>query len=488
MEQSTFEMSGVESSVMGEIPQKKEDEKNRNALIILAIVCLGVFSMAAVGAAAFSTSTPPGSTTEGDEVPYVDVRGGPTGRPIEPRKPSEFSASGSTTEKTTPRVRKNATRPDPESLLCTFGLSTNQSTMFPADGMCDYFFFDSAYANGKNTLATGSDTFEPNLMRFLSEVSNYAKTQFGVAFAYYSRNSVVDDLKQRNPTRLEVFWKKNVYHFGVIDVPVFGTFDDTGLLRCLKVLADLARTHSDYGRPAYVVVGAAVHSKNLVSTFRQLLSEYQPDLLISFGHYPYGDHERKNCYSMPPTALHRPFHAHGYPYDLVTAAETIENLKPADSNATSWLTSVSMKGRWTVKLPHTGNQGIMSPCKQNTSMRYFGVYTEICNNPAFVPYLKYDDYNAAMWTFDQKTSMFIYDNERSLCQKLCLDKANHTSIRFGIAVFDLDYEDSSNQCSRQNQFPGGFSRLKTLRKIVDYFKGFTSEQQKDGCLHLVSTE
>ncbi|KAK8776648.1 hypothetical protein V5799_030007 [Amblyomma americanum] len=130
----------------------------------------------------------------------------------------------------------------------------------------------------------------------------------------------------------------------------------------------------------------------------------------------------------------------------------------------------------------------MAPCTKNTSVKYFGAYTEVCNNPDFLDHLKYDDQNEAMWTFDQGRSMFIYDNELALCRKLCMVKANHTSLRYGIAVFDLDYEDSSNQCSKQNKFPGGFSRLQTLRKVLDYFKGFTSAQQKEGCFHLVPSQ
>ncbi|XP_037571940.2 uncharacterized protein LOC119453992 [Dermacentor silvarum] len=72
---------------------------------------------------------------------------------------------------------------DPQTLLCTYGTRTNQSTLFPDDGLCDLIFFDSVYKENQNSL-WATAIFSGNLRKMLDVTSNYRSTEFGVAFAY----------------------------------------------------------------------------------------------------------------------------------------------------------------------------------------------------------------------------------------------------------------------------------------------------------------
>ncbi|KAK8756513.1 hypothetical protein V5799_000784 [Amblyomma americanum] len=137
---------------------------------------------------------------------------------------------------------------------------------------------------------------------------------------------------------------------------------------------------------------------------------YTPTLFISQGHYAFGDNELPDCKMVPPTMLQKPAASQGYTYDLV------------------------------------------------------------CTSSFFRKKLKYFDSLEAAYTVNVfKKTMFVYDNEKGLCTKMCRLKSQNDNLQFGIAVFDLDYEDYNNSCTDLNVF-GAFSRLKMVRKLVDYFR------------------
>ncbi|KAK8759266.1 hypothetical protein V5799_003110 [Amblyomma americanum] len=58
---------------------------------------------------------------------------------------------------------------------------------------------------------------------------------------------------------------------------------------------------------------------------------------------------------------------------------------------------------------------------------------------------------------------------------LCKVKGKVLDLNFGIAVYDVDFDDYANECSSLNKF-GSHSRLRTLRKIVDYYKSLSSDR------------
>ncbi|KAL1413898.1 hypothetical protein MTO96_007947 [Rhipicephalus appendiculatus] len=90
-----------------------------------------------------------------------------------------------------------------------------------------------------------------------------------------------------------------------------------------------------------------------------------------------------------------------------------------------------------------------------------------------------------MFTFDEnQRRMFVYENEKSLCRKLCLAKANITKLEFGVAIYDLDYEDTDNTCADQNT-KGAYSRLQTVSTVLKFLVSkFTDPSKLDECSRL----
>ncbi|KAL1424803.1 hypothetical protein MTO96_019672 [Rhipicephalus appendiculatus] len=386
-------------------------------------------------------------------------------KPVELDTPHQSTSSPSLDDRNKPAptadsYRASTVRPmEVQVLLCTYGAKTNASTAFPTDGLCDYIFFDSIYKNDRNFLAD-TKNFAVDLLQFLSVIPKYSKTSFGVGFAFEYRGTLTQDLARTDPEPLEVFWKHGVYHFGILDVPVFGLkpFYMDDVFTCLKTLDTMSQRQRESGRPAYIVLSAVPYNAGWVNYVAdKMKTVYQPDLFVSQGHYTYGDNEAITCAIVPPTSLFRPTKLFGYAHDLNTAALALQQLESQGASG-RWSISVGMKGRLAAPLPKFPLE-IFSPCYQNPVAPSFDTYTEVCNNQQLWEKPAYDTKHDAMLTRNTKMNMmFVYDNEQSLCRKLCRVKANYTKLRFGLAAFDLDYEDYSNSCRQDNKF-NAFSRL-----------------------------
>ncbi|KAK8789128.1 hypothetical protein V5799_021095 [Amblyomma americanum] len=99
---------------------------------------------------------------------------------------------------------------------------------------------------------------------------------------------------------------------------------------------------------------------------------------------------------------------------------------------------------------------------------------KVCKHTRYAANLKYvPEHYAVLTSLDTKARVFTYDNEKGLNAKLCRVKSEELDVDFGIAAFDVDYDDYSNVCGSINKF-GRHSRLKTLRRIVDYYRRLTS--------------
>ncbi|XP_070380407.1 uncharacterized protein [Dermacentor albipictus] len=358
---------------------------------------------------------------------------------------------------------------DRQTLLCTYGTRTNRSTLFPDDGLCDLIFFDSIYKENQN-LRWATATFGGNLRRMLDVTSNYRSTEFGVAFAYENRASLRTELNKTSTTNpLEVFWSRNVPNFGIVDVPAVGAGykEIAEVYRALRELSKAANKNPNLLKPPYIVLGAVpINHGDFYGT--QMRDVFVPTLFISQGHYAFGDSEMPDCKVVPPTVLQKTTLTPGYTYDLGGATTALRQVQIAGGSA-RWLVSVGMKGRWSTAYDVTTPLSIGSRCKHDVGAVPFGNYAQVCRDPSLRTRLRYDDRYHAMETSDAtKQRMFVYDNERGLCEKLCRVKSRNPQLRFGVAVYDLEYEDYADGCSDLNAF-GAFSRIKMVRRVVDYY-------------------
>ncbi|KAL3197205.1 hypothetical protein MRX96_014816 [Rhipicephalus microplus] len=93
----------------------------------------------------------------------------------------------------------------------------------------------------------------------------------------------------------------------------------------------------------------------------------------------------------------------------------------------------------------------------------FGSYMEVCNYSRYAPQLNYSHSHYAMLP------------RHATRKRTFAVKENVEDVSFGIAAYDVDYDDYGNQCGSLNLY-GRHSRLKTLRSIVDYLRTITDEK------------
>ncbi|XP_037570457.1 uncharacterized protein LOC119452297 [Dermacentor silvarum] len=141
-----------------------------------------------------------------------------------------------------------------------------------------------------------------------------------------------------------------------------------------------------------------------------------------------------------------------------------------------------MKGRWAVST--VPNQyGFFTPCMTNNTIDSFASYAQVCKDPSFMSTPGYDPMvDATQFRHVMEPLIFSYDDRAGLCKKLCTVKAQGTTLKFGIAVYDLDYADFSNTCGSKG---GPFSRLHMLRSVLNFFRTrYTTTADTADCVDL----
>ncbi|KAK8757190.1 hypothetical protein V5799_000110 [Amblyomma americanum] len=360
-----------------------------------------------------------------------------------------------------------------QALFCTYGILTSRSTKFPPDGLCDYIFYDSMYKYGFDTL-TQSSPFGSALRTVLAKAQsggNRSKTQFGMGFGFMQINAISRDLANDGARNLlKPIVARGIFHFGVIDIPAyrFTTFATDLVFTTLRQLNVYVQDIRGQGQSSITVYGSVSSTGQWNNYFKyNFMHSFKPDLFISHGYQLYEDFHREPCFVTPPTLLEKPPLPDLNIHDLRDAMEALAAFG-AEADAPSLSLSVTMKGRWSKLLPNSPPE-VFSRCGREPPPPLPVRYMELCGTAPYSNNFAYDQVHYAMRTYDSRTgAIFVYDNEQSLCEKLCRAMANYTQVQFGLAVFDLDYEDGDNACSVQNRF-GNFSRLKTMNRLLECF-------------------
>ncbi|KAL1427315.1 hypothetical protein MTO96_017603 [Rhipicephalus appendiculatus] len=374
-----------------------------------------------------------------------------------------------------------------QPLLCTMGSGSFTTQMFPPDGLCDYIFYDSVYKANITTFDP-PDEVDSDLLLFVEKRKDYESTDFGIGFSFKHAPYVSYVLSRGQnlapPFMLGYFWKQRIYHFGVLDTPTKDVKEASvkkalDLLKIVTRLSDLQRAK---GHSCMVVFAAAVPSDAWANFYATELSALWPLLFISLGHYDNGDNTFIDCHVMPPTVLSRPVPVasenSSYEYDLNSAVTGVDEI--ATTGASSiWATSVTMKGRWTV-LEEGESPDFLSRCVYDPTAESFGAVAKVCQDDSFKTTLN-DLQVYSMLTYNS-SHVFAVDDEAAFKEKLCRLKGDHLRLDFGIAVFDLEYEDFANACDFANSH-GAFTRLKAIRQIIDFFRtNFKKRSDRAACL------
>ncbi|KAH8037026.1 hypothetical protein HPB51_008352 [Rhipicephalus microplus] len=261
----------------------------------------------------------------------------------------------------------------------------------------------------------------------------------------------------KNPSPLERFWKRSIFHAGILDTPMQPTRNDTrSAIKILEVRFRIARSTGlvryevkvaiatykrikrlvDIRRGVTAITAISVPHPNIAwaasfaEDFRQL--RFTPSIVISIGHYRRADDKHSVCAIMPPTR-----HPDDIPSERILRAYDFDLVCPSG--------------------------GPMSTAPLNYSTKHHAMITYI----------------------SKIRRTFTYDDERAFAEKLCRVKALRTDVPFGIAVYDVDYDDYYNSCYTLNLYRA-YSRLKALRKVVNYFKKETAPFDEAACRTFVT--
>ncbi|KAL3218521.1 hypothetical protein MRX96_031515 [Rhipicephalus microplus] len=121
---------------------------------------------------------------------------------VEPTESMEISTATSPPASNTSTVTEATTEPvfpaqppmTPFPVVRVFGTATNESQPLPADGVCDYTFYDGLYDTGPfDTLY--SPHFCAPVEHVLSHASLHSVTEYGLSFAYRNASQVARDLE-----------------------------------------------------------------------------------------------------------------------------------------------------------------------------------------------------------------------------------------------------------------------------------------------------
>ncbi|XP_077490934.1 uncharacterized protein LOC144101674 [Amblyomma americanum] len=490
-----IEQAGMHSLLLGSADPKMHSENSASTFMTILCALLFFLISASVVTVLWLGGAFANPVTETKDESDVSVRIplGPSPPmvvevPERGDDPGPVTLESSTTtvgvETTTP-LRPNV--PGHETLLCTYGKGTTADSVMAEDGLCDYAFFDSLYQSDENTVVDHK-RFGQDLRTFLRAADRYTRTALGLAFAFYDMVRASSDVRKANPSPMEQFWRKRIFHVGVLDTPE--TVLGRQMLASITLLKMLHNLASERGHSSLTVLAAPTPHKDW-ATFLVLHGRnlgYYPDMFVVHGHYTFGDNVAGSCAVMPPTrysAVKLPDEfLQEYQFDLESAPSSIRELQ--DTNVSSrGLVSVTMKGRWTS--PSAGETfEFYSRCDTNPNAVSFGSYTEVCTNSNYTTQLQYKPDHYAMLTHHAtRRRAFAYDNEEGLCTKLCKVKGKVADMIFGIAAYDVDFDDYANKCSSLNKF-GSHSRLKTLRRIIEYYKSLARDNfHEKSCTSIV---
>ncbi|KAH6943323.1 hypothetical protein HPB50_019463 [Hyalomma asiaticum] len=473
----------------------------------------------------------------------------------------------------------------PEALLCIYGRRTTSDDVMASDGLCDYAFYDSLYADDRNKLCTGRP-FKNDLETFMNVAATYSKTTSGIAFAFAYLNAVERDLKNRNPSPLTMFWSSTIFHVGVLDTPESPkrtkwqqTID---MLRKIDNLLETQRAKGQFAVTAFAVpypdvdwslallqyfsrgdtiaagavmiISITCIATSLVVIFAILQSKPADDDAPpgDAGDPTRGDEGQATVPTLQVpreilivTSVSSSKHAAG-----MTSAIMTPVIQTTATVTTTTTTETTTPDDYHGKGDHNHNRndhpgkdychgqddphGEGDDCGRDDhasrgnhrGKRYDGrdddnrndhprnSLGEVNRQPllctmgatTYLPLMKPHDglcdylffdsiYKRGISTFDPPdeidNDLYIFVEKRkgyrttafgiSFSYKL---KGDHTSTDFGIAVFDVEYEDFANTCHFANS-RGSFSRLKAIRQVMDFFRAnFKTPSDTAACLRL----
>ncbi|KAL1427308.1 hypothetical protein MTO96_017596 [Rhipicephalus appendiculatus] len=281
---------------------------------------------------------------------------------------------------------------------------------------------------------------------------------------------------------LEHFFGQDICNFGILDTPSDGldrsTLED--MLESLKLIDGFVKSKGASPKTCSTVIAVPTPDTGLEKIYLEIFPKiFTPSVVVILSHYVEGDNTFHDCHVVPPTMLIRPHFlttGSSYKFDMDSAAKSIEKMISRGMDAT-WALSVTMKGRWTK--PKAGELvDFLSECEHDPSAESFGRFADACVDPHFSngTYNEWG-FQGTMYVNKDDGRVLSFDNYANILEKLCRLRAQYLTFAYGIAAYDVDYEDYSHVCRAVSRL-GKFTRLFILSFVPDYFKFVFNDSQK----------
>lgn len=164
-----------------------------------------------------------------------------------------------------------------------------------------------------------------------------------------------------------------------------------------------------------------------------------------------------------------------YAYNLRTAHKGLDVLSKQKMNGTLIYLTASMGGRRYI--PDSGT--IYGSEMINSNEALIVPIANYCRNADYEFGFSEQNFTAPFYLSEKEERFIAFDDERSLGIKFCMRKKTRSALKYGLAIYDVEMDDSTNRCGK-----GSYKRLKFIRSLVDYVNNnFTSESawQRKSC-------
>ncbi|XP_072141374.1 uncharacterized protein [Dermacentor andersoni] len=379
------------------------------------------------------------------------------------------------------------------ALVCAYGNWTNVDTAFPEDGLCDYAFFDALY-RGRSREADVARLRRPSaaLRRFLAGTRRYRRTQNGVAISYRGLRGATKDMESSHAASdMRALWKNGVRHLGVLDFVPGADATEASVERLFKFL-QLCRKLQDKVIPKtalpkpLLALGMTFLSSSqrqvYASVEKHLRSGWSPsrqkvDLVVLRTHLSGRDDGDPSCIVTGSSVWGRTLA--DYQPSMVDALNYLEKkLKPMSSESLFFVSMSAAARRYVPAGPGDSAKGFEpgSRCKaydESDYAREIDSFTSVCGDAEYAAHIARDEAHETMHSFRlSPRSAVTFDSEDTIFAKMCKARKMVASVPYGLALFDAEFDDTSNECSATNKF-GNFTLVRAARKAIDYVYGAT---------------
>ncbi|KAH7936033.1 hypothetical protein HPB52_016778 [Rhipicephalus sanguineus] len=296
---------------------------------------------------------------------------------------------------------------------------------------------------------------------------------------------------------MRALWKNGVRHLGVLDFIPGADTTEAAVERLFKLL-QLCRQLLDNVIPntalpkASLALGMTFMSSNKRQVYanveKHLRSGWSPsrhkiDLVVLRTHLSGRDDTDPSCTVTGSSVWGRTLA--DYQPSMIDTLDYVEKkLKPLSSQSLFFV-SMSAAVRRYVPIGQDNKAksfGLGTRCKaydESDYAREVDNFALVCGDKEYAAHIVRDEAHETMHSFRlSPRSAVTFDSEDTIFAKMCKARKMVASVPYGLALFDAEFDDTSNECSSRNKF-GNFTLVRAARRAVDYVYGRPS-QDGDG--------